>query len=283
MWHFLAVHRPYLTGHSNLPKSFGYILYFRNVRIGPYLRSSSNAAFISKLRKETSLSLLQCKKALEEHQYDYEKALQWLYDHGRQMGEAKAETLKTRTIKEGWISIYPIDNGLLLTELNCETDFVARNELFHRLILHIQEQAVQHGLFSVGDLVAHPYIRQNLHETIARLGENIQLRRTHFLRKHLPDDTLGYFVHGSQPPHFESGRIAAMISAPSSVSPLFAKQLAQHIVGMNPSSKEEWMDQSFLFDPSKSIAEILGSSSQSIDFIRAECGGPYLCTFNRAF
>ena len=285
MWHLSFIHRISLAGNSIIPKSFihlPYFLHLQNAHKDPPSRSFSNTTLISKLRKETSLSLLQCKKALEEYQYDYEKALQWLYDHGRLMGEAKAETLKTRVTKEGWISIYVTDNGLLLTELNCETDFVARNELFHQLIRHIQEQALQHGLFSVEDLVAHSSIQQNLHETIARLGENIQLRRSYFLKKHLPEDTLEYFVHGSQSPHFNSGRIAAMISAPSSVSPLLAKQLAQHIVGMNPSSKEEWVNQLFLFDPSKSIAEILDSSFHSIEFIRVECGGSYLCTFNRA-
>jgi elongation factor Ts len=234
-----------------------------------------STSLIAKLRKETSLSLAQCKKALDESQNDYNRALQWLCEHEQQIGADKAEKLKNRTAKEGWVSVYLTDHALLLTEINCETDFVARNDVFHHLIQHIHQQAMQHRLFSNVELVAHPSVQQVLYETIARLGENIQLRRIHLFEKHHKDDIFGHFIHGSQAPYVCSGRIAAFIRAPPSLSPLLARQLAQHVVGMNPSSKEEWLNQPFLFDTSKIVADIIRMEHQSIDFLRCECGGNY--------
>jgi elongation factor Ts len=86
---------------------------------------------VKKLREETNAGVLDCKKALEEHNGDFEQAAEYL----RKKGLAKAANKASREANEGTIGSY-IHNGAKvasLVKLNCETDFVARNESFQQL------------------------------------------------------------------------------------------------------------------------------------------------------
>jgi len=162
-----------------------------------------SAELVKTLREMTGAGMLECKKALEEAGGDIEKAKEIL----RIRGLAKADKKAGRETKEGIIYTYVSEDrkkGVII-ELNCETDFVAKNEQFVELALklakHIaslQENANKSGTgedikdqayfedtsTTVGDLIK---------SAIARIGENIQLRR--FVRF----DTDGYvhaYVHG---------------------------------------------------------------------------------------
>jgi elongation factor Ts len=89
------------------------------------------AEMVKKLREETNAGVLDCKKALEEHNGDFEQAAEYL----RKKGLAKAANKASREANEGTIGSY-IHNGAKvasLVKLNCETDFVARNESFQQL------------------------------------------------------------------------------------------------------------------------------------------------------
>ncbi len=90
---------------------------------------------ITKLRELTGAGILECKSALEEVKGDYEKALEII----RKKGIAKAARKEQRTTAEGRIGTYIHTNGKLgvLVELNCETDFVARNEVFQQFLKDI--------------------------------------------------------------------------------------------------------------------------------------------------
>ncbi|MDW8294894.1 MAG: translation elongation factor Ts [Aquificaceae bacterium] len=160
-----------------------------------------SAEMVKNLREMTGAGMLECKKALEEAGGDMEKAKEIL----RIRGLAKADKKAGRETKEGIIYAYVSEDrkkGVLL-ELNCETDFVAKNEHFVELALHIAKhiaslpeninrrgsgediggQVTQEGIM-VADLIK---------SAIARIGENIQLRR--FVRF----DTEGFvhaYVHG---------------------------------------------------------------------------------------
>ncbi|MCX7989662.1 MAG: translation elongation factor Ts [Aquificaceae bacterium] len=160
-----------------------------------------SAEMVKNLREMTGAGMLECKKALEEAGGDMEKAKEIL----RIRGLAKADKKAGRETKEGIIYAYVSEDrkkGVLL-ELNCGTDFVAKNEHFVELALHIAKhiaslpeningrgsgediggQVTQEGI-TVADLIK---------SAIARIGENIQLRR--FVRF----DTEGFvhaYVHG---------------------------------------------------------------------------------------
>jgi len=170
-----------------------------------------SAEMVKALREMTGAGMLECKKALEEAGGDLEKAKEIL----RIRGLAKAEKKAGRETKEGIIEAYVSENrkvGVIL-ELNCETDFVARNEQFNELALNIAkhiaslpENANKEG--SAEDLLNQPYfqdpsktLQEVIKSAIAKIGENIQIRR--FVRF----DTDGYihaYVHGV-------GRIGVLI------------------------------------------------------------------------
>jgi elongation factor Ts len=146
-----------------------------------------SAELVKQLREMTGAGMLECKKALEEAQGDIEKAKEIL----RIKGLAKAEKKAGRETKEGIVQTYVSEDrkvGVIL-ELNCETDFVARNEQFVELSLHLakhiaslKENANKSGGFE--DIAQQPYYADNTQKVedvvksaIARLGENIRLSR----------------------------------------------------------------------------------------------------------
>lgn len=93
------------------------------------------ADMVKELRDKTSVPMMDCKRALEETNGDMEKAVDLL----RKKGAAKAATKATRVTKEGFIGHYIHSNGKLavLVEVNCETDFVAKNENFRLFVKDI--------------------------------------------------------------------------------------------------------------------------------------------------
>lgn len=146
-----------------------------------------SAELVKQLREMTGAGMLECKKALEEAQGDIEKAKEIL----RIRGLAKAEKKAGRETKEGIVQTYVSENrkvGVIL-ELNCETDFVAKNEQFVELSLHLakhiaslEENANESGGFE--DIAQQPYYADNsqkvedlVKSAIARIGENIKLSR----------------------------------------------------------------------------------------------------------
>ncbi len=162
-----------------------------------------SAEMVKKLREMTGAGMLECKKALEEAQGDMEKAKEIL----RIRGLAKAEKKAARETKEGIIQTYVSEDRKLgvILELDCETDFVARNEHFSELALNlakhiaqVQENANRAG--SGDDISEQPYyanasktVGDLIKEAIAKIGENIVLRR--FVRF----DAQGFvhaYVHG---------------------------------------------------------------------------------------
>jgi elongation factor Ts len=146
-----------------------------------------SAELVKQLREMTGAGMLECKKALEEAQGDIEKAKEIL----RIKGLAKAEKKAGRETKEGIVQTYVSEDrkvGVIL-ELNCETDFVARNEQFVELSLNLakhiaslKENANKSGGFE--DIAQQPYyadstqkVEDVVKSAIARIGENIKLSR----------------------------------------------------------------------------------------------------------
>ena len=135
---------------------------------------------IKKLRKETSVSISECKKALDESRGDLKKAKEILRKRGKEWAEKKAE----RGAREGIIASYIHPNkkiGVLL-ELNCETDFVAESpdfqNLAHELCLQIAAMSDEIPLLDqlwIRDETKT--IKDLVQEYVAKLGENIVIKR----------------------------------------------------------------------------------------------------------
>ncbi|MEO0686100.1 MAG: translation elongation factor Ts, partial [Cyanobacteria bacterium J06649_11] len=139
-----------------------------------------SAKLVQELRKKTGAGMMDCKKALKETEGDIEKGVEWL----RQKGIAGATKKSDRIAAEGLIDTYiqPDGHKGVLIEVNCQTDFVGRNEAFKALVQNLAKQATTAD--SVEALLSQPYaeskdktVEQFITETIAQLGENIKVRR----------------------------------------------------------------------------------------------------------
>jgi elongation factor Ts len=139
-----------------------------------------SAKLVQDLRQKTGAGIMDCKKALKETEGDIEAAIEWL----RKKGIASAGKKSDRIAAEGLVETYIQPGGKVgvLIEINCQTDFVARNDAFKSLVKNLAQQAATAD--SVESLLAQPYaenasltVDEAIKQTIANLGENIQVRR----------------------------------------------------------------------------------------------------------
>ena len=134
------------------------------------------AQMVKELRERTGAGMMDCKTALNENNGDVEAAVDWL----RKKGLAKAAKKAGRLAAEGLIGVTVKGNKGVLVEVNSETDFVARNDLFQGLVKMIANVALDVGpdvdkisAAKAGSLT----VADSIAETIAKIGENMTLRR----------------------------------------------------------------------------------------------------------
>jgi len=137
---------------------------------------------VKQFRKKTGASIMECKKALEKSKGDEKQALNFLNQRGKNIALKKS----ARKAKEGIVDSYIHSNkkmGVLL-ELNCETDFVARNEEFKKLVHDITIHIAGMDSKDEKSLLKEPFVKNPeitikdlIEEKIAKLGENIKIGR----------------------------------------------------------------------------------------------------------
>ena len=140
-----------------------------------------SAEIISRLRAETGAGVMECKKALESASGDYQKAQKILATNAQAIAKEKSE----REAKQGLIECFCHGGKIgVILELACETDFVAKNSEFKNLAHEIALQIVSMNPKDVDDLMNGIYIRdgsmtirQLVEQAIAKIGENIQVKR----------------------------------------------------------------------------------------------------------
>ncbi len=141
-----------------------------------------NLELLKKLRLETSASIADCRKALEETNGDYEKAVEWI----RKNSLSKAEKKSDRLTEQGLIESYIHQTGRVgvLVEILCETDFVARTDEFKNLTKEVAMQIAAMNPKDVDELLKQEYIRDSAQTVedlvkgvIGKLGENISVKR----------------------------------------------------------------------------------------------------------
>ena len=139
-----------------------------------------SAKQVQELRRKTGAGMMDCKKALKQNDGDIEKSIEWL----RQKGIASAGKKSDRIAAEGLVDTYIEPSGRVgtLLEVNCQTDFVARNEAFKSLVQSLAKQAANSK--DVDSLLTSPYIEdqnikveEHIKQMIAQLGENMRVRR----------------------------------------------------------------------------------------------------------
>ncbi|GGB30546.1 elongation factor Ts [Virgibacillus dakarensis] len=187
-----------------------------------------SAKMVKELREKTGAGMMDCKKALQETDGNIDKAIDYL----REKGIAKAAKKADRIAAEGSTYIEVDNNTAALLEVNCETDFVTKNDQFKQLLAELAkhivklkpatvEEALQQKLHGEGDTV-ETYIKS----VIAKIGEKISLRRFAVLTK-TDNDAFGAYLH-------MGGRIGVLSLLEGTTDETLAKDIAMHAAAVNP-------------------------------------------------
>ena len=189
------------------------------------------AAMVKELRETTGAGMMDAKKALTEVDGDMEAAVDWL----RTKGLAKAAKKSGRVAAEGLVGVAVTNGKGVAIELNSETDFVAKNTDFQKLVADIAEVALEVGE-SVEVVKAAALngktVEDVLTDAIARIGENMTLRRMHLLE----GDTLVHYVHNAAAEGM--GKIGVLVALNGADNGI-GKQIAMHIAATSPMSLSE--------------------------------------------
>ncbi len=170
---------------------------------------------IKELRDATGVSVMQCKKALEEAGGDMEKALMVLKKKSSEIAAKKAD----RTAADGIVVVKTSPGKAVMAVLNCETDFVAKNDDFIKLADKIAEKALSEGADA-----ARTEAKDMIDPVIQKIGENIVLGDI----KTFEGPVIGTYVHNSK-----AGVVTVLHGGTEDV----ARDIAMHIAAMKPEYK----------------------------------------------
>ena len=192
------------------------------------------AALVKDLREKTGAGMMDCKKALAETDGEMEAAIDWL----RAKGLAAAAKKAGRTAAEGLVGVAVTGTRGAVVEVNSETDFVAKNEVFQEFVRNVAELVVENGA-DVEALGAAQYpgggtVQEKLTDNIAKIGENQSLRRAAVLE--VGEGAVVSYVHNQVAPGL--GKIGVLVAlesgAPAEKLNELGKQIAQHVAAAHP-------------------------------------------------
>ena len=187
-----------------------------------------SASDINKLRQMTGAGMMDCKKALSETNGDFEAAIDWLRKKGQKISASRAD----RKASEGAVIALTNDSRTkgVVIELNCETDFVAKNEDFVKTAREIAQAALDNepanldalNAMSIGGVA----ISQRLLDDMAKIGEKIEVSKYEIVKG---ENVVAYIHAGNR-----LGVLVEMTNTPSEANLLAGKDAAMQIAAMNP-------------------------------------------------
>lgn len=182
------------------------------------------ATLVKELRERTGSGMMECKRALQETGGDIEAAV----DLMRKAGQAKADKKASRIAAEGLIVIRQANDAAAMAEINCETDFVTKNEDFRAFAAAVASVALERAPADLEALLAMNMadglsVEQSRRDCIAKIGENINVRR--FARLTTASGVLGNYLHGA--------RIGVLVELEGGDAEL-TKDIAMHIAASRP-------------------------------------------------
>ena len=184
-----------------------------------------NASLIRELRDISGAGMMYCKKALEENGNDVKKATEWL----REKGIAKAAKKAGRIAAEGLSTVIEKDNKAVIVEINCETDFVAKNEKFQKFVDDVARTILASNAKTNEEALALPYEDGTLNDYVtnmtATIGEKISFRRFALLEKN-DNQHFGSYIH-------MGGKIS-VLTLLEGASEQVAKDVSMHAAAMRP-------------------------------------------------
>lgn len=192
------------------------------------------AATVKELRERTGAGMMDCKKALAETDGEMEAAIDWL----RAKGLAAAAKKAGRTAAEGLVGAVVEGKRGAVVEVNSETDFVAKNEIFQDFVRNVAKLALVKGT-DVEALAAAAYpgggtVQEKLTDNIAKIGEHQSLRRAAVVE--VKEGAVVSYVHNQVAPGL--GRIGVLVALESAAQvdalQALGKQIAMHVAAAHP-------------------------------------------------
>ena len=184
-----------------------------------------SASDVKTLREKTGAGMLDCKKALDACEGSIDKAIDWL----REKGIAKAAKKSDRIAAEGLSEIFIKGNKAVVLEINCETDFVAKNEEFKTVVDKIGNAILEDGTISDKEALKIKIDSETVEDLIigltSKLGEKISFRRFTAVTK-TDEQNYGSYLH-------MGGKIASLVVIEGGNSEI-AREVAMHAAAMRP-------------------------------------------------
>ncbi len=192
------------------------------------------AALVKELREVSGAGMMDCKKALVENNGDMDASVDWL----RKKGLAAAAKKSGRVAAEGLVGVIADGKQGALVEVNCETDFVARNEQFQAFVGGVTKLALGSGDVEILKDQKLPgeghSVAEKLTQLVATIGENMLLRRA--AKISVSDGVVVAYMHNSIAPNL--GKIGVLVGLESTGDKAklaaLGKQIAMHVAATNP-------------------------------------------------
>ena len=219
---------------------------------------------VKELRDVTGAGMQDCKNALKENDNNIERSIEYL----RKKGVLKAAKKSTRDAAEGLIILGENQDCLTLTEINSETDFVAKNNEFLNFCSKISEYSTKaNNLEDLNNLSIDGVTVKDLIVTlVSKIGENIKLRR---FKKILRDNSnLSFYIHNKA--NNNTGKIISAIKYKSKVdeSSQLASSICMHIAAMSPMAlNENKLDADFINNEKKIIEEQIDKNGKKPEIL----------------
>jgi elongation factor Ts len=197
------------------------------------------AQMVKELRDRTGTGMMDCKNALNETGGNLEEAIKFL----RTKGLAAASKKAHRTASDGVVVVAGDEEAMVVLELNCETDFVARNPEFVSFAEALAAQALSSKATGVDELIGQTYVGDASHtveeaisQKIATIGEKIVLNRLERIEAG-SGNQLNYYIHGG-------GKIGVVVEGAGGITPEALHDVALHVAAAEPRfvSREEVTD-----------------------------------------
>lgn len=201
----------FATANAFAPQSFGGVASRTN---SVALNAEVTVALIKELRTQTGAGMMDCKKALNENDGDVEKAIEAM----RASGALKAAKKATKVAAEGQVIIKQEGGSAALVEVNCQTDFVAKDDTFLAFANGVADKAIA----SKSDIEA---LKADFEDErvalVAKIGENIEIRRV----RYIDGDSLSTYVHNG-------GKIGVVVAGNGDEATL--KNMCMHVCASSP-------------------------------------------------
>ena len=206
--------------------------------------SNITAQMVKELRERTGAGMMECKKALVEAGGDMNKAI----DTMRKAGQAKADKKSSRVAAEGVVKLVVKDKKVAnMLEVNCETDFVAKDKNFLEFAETISIASLENFNGDISEFIQSKYsskktIEEERLELVSKIGENIKIRRVHSVN--IENGFIGHYMHGSK---------ICVVAVLENEDESLVKDICMHIAAMKPLAIDETGISQAVLDKEKEI------------------------------